>query len=1175
MGSLMNPSRSKSCLTGLILRSAAVLLISSIVIPAAFAQLPVTTLRAIDPLGAQAGSTTEVTITDGDEAGDVTGLIFNHPGITAQPKLEGEGDAARPVPQKFLVNIAADVPPGIYEVRAQGFFGVSNPRRFEVSHLKQITEAEPNNSFDQATPMELESVANGVIHAGGEIDIFKFEGKAGQRLLAYAKAAQLDSRLNAVLEVYDANRRRIEFARNNKKYDAFVDVTLPADGTYYVKIFDLQFLGSVDHGYRVSLSTGPHIDFVLPASVPAAQTTEVTLYGRNLPGGTPSDQQIDGRPLNMLKVQVAAPEKTENLPAHELFYSPQFDVDGFTYRLQQENLISNPVTLFFADAPVGLEQEPNDTLAAAQAIAIPGEYTGQFQQQGDSDYYTFEAKQGEVYFVEVYGQRNSTDADPMFVIEQLTYDAEGKESVTRITLQDDMATELFGPGFSTKTQDPIFRFEVPATGKYRLLVRDRYFDSRGQAEYVYRLAIRPENPDFKVVAVPLKTKPVGDVTTETGTLTLRKGENLELLLLVGRRDGYAGPVDFQVEGLPAGVNYEIRQVLGNANQFRMILSSAADATIGTAQLKILGTAHIENPDANRQLAAAQAGLKQQQDALTAKQTELKAKQDAAAAANQQIETAVAAVKAKPEEAEPQQQLIATVKAAATAEQEVAAAQAAVKSTEEAVAQAQANVAAAETRKAELARDVVRTARTGTIAWNTLSNVPVIPRLARSLYLTVIDETAPYQLKAEETEITLYQGQQHYLPLQMSIGTPLANNVELSVAGHNANQKLTADVVTFTKDQTSGHFRFFAAADAPAAEYTYYIKSKSTVGYRKHLARLENLQKQVAAQTEAVNQADAALKAVLAKVESATKSVADATAAKTAADQQLAAAQTKLKELETALANTKERETEFARLTTELAAVNQQTKASLELIAQLAKNANSEELANSLNATSQQTDLSLKQIQKAVESAQATLTVAKTNTTAAETAIANQKKAITDSEAAVTTAAKQLADAEAAKQAADAEQQQADAALKAAQATKADLDAKVKAAEEVAKPANIEIYPPSNYFKVIVKAVPAKLAATVPDSGQLKQGGELAVTVNLTRNEGFNAPVKLELMLPPGKTGITAEPVELAADQTEATLTLKGAADLAEGDITNVAIRGTADLNGPVHFDAIFNLKVVK
>ncbi|MEZ6048585.1 MAG: hypothetical protein R3C11_24020 [Planctomycetaceae bacterium] len=508
------------------------------------------------------------------------------------------------------------------------------------------------------------------------------------------------------------------------------------------------------------------------------------------------------------------------------------------------------------------------------------------------------------------------------------------------------------------------------------------------------------------------------------------------------------------------------------------------------------------------------------------------------------------MKAQPENADVQKQLITTVQAAATADKAVADAIAAVKNAEAAIAEAQTVVAQAEANKQELARDVVRESRAATIAWNTLANVPAIPRLARSLYLSVIDEPAPYQIKAADTEITLYQGQQYFLPLEMAIGTPLTGNVELVVNGlDSAKQKVTADPVTLTKDQTAGHFRFYIAPDAPAAEYLYYLKSKSTFGYRKHLARLQALQAKQTEQTETINQSDAALKAAVAQVEAMTKAVADATTAKTTADQNLVANQQKLKELQTALTQAQTREKEYLALQTELSNLSKSAKANLDRIALLAKNANNEELANSLSATSQQTELSLKQLQQAVEAATNTYKLAQANSTNATKEIEGQNTAIATAEADVKAAQQKVAEAETNKQAAVEAQQKADADLKAAQAAKADIDAQVKAAEEVSKPANVEIYPPSNHFKITIKPAPAKLAATVADSGQLKQGGEVAVKVNVTRTESFKGPVKLELALPPGITGLTSEPVELAADQTEATLTLKAAADRAEGDLT--------------------------
>ena len=45
--------------------------------------------------------------------------------------------------------------------------------------------------------------------------------------------------------------------------------------------------GGPDYFYRLSISTAPWIDAVFPPVVEAGKATQVTIYGRNLPGGQP------------------------------------------------------------------------------------------------------------------------------------------------------------------------------------------------------------------------------------------------------------------------------------------------------------------------------------------------------------------------------------------------------------------------------------------------------------------------------------------------------------------------------------------------------------------------------------------------------------------------------------------------------------------------------------------------------------------------------------------------------------------------------------------------------------------------------------------------------------------------------------------------------------------------
>src|SRR5688572_28324878 len=101
---------------------------------AATAQLPAARLHTIFPPGGKAGSSVDVNIT-GADLDDATGLHFSRPGFSSQPKLSTPSEfypQARPLPGQFTVSIAAGVPPGRYDVRVVGKYGVSSPRSFVV-----------------------------------------------------------------------------------------------------------------------------------------------------------------------------------------------------------------------------------------------------------------------------------------------------------------------------------------------------------------------------------------------------------------------------------------------------------------------------------------------------------------------------------------------------------------------------------------------------------------------------------------------------------------------------------------------------------------------------------------------------------------------------------------------------------------------------------------------------------------------------------------------------------------------------------------------------------------------------------------------------------------------------------------------------------------------------------
>ena len=92
---------------------------------------------------------------------------------------------------------------------------------------------------------------------------------------------------------------------------------------------------------------------------------------------------------------------------------------------------------------------------------------------------------------------------------------------------------------------------APADGTYRVLVRDLY--NRGSPRFVYRLAIRREQPDFRLAALaPFPVNPQQQQVGPWSTL-LRKGSSESLQVLAFRRDGFNENIEVTAEGLPPAI----------------------------------------------------------------------------------------------------------------------------------------------------------------------------------------------------------------------------------------------------------------------------------------------------------------------------------------------------------------------------------------------------------------------------------------------------------------------------------------------------------------------------------------------------------------------------------------------------------------------------------------------
>lgn len=559
---------------------------------------PLPRLTTVFPCGAKAGTTVDVTL-GGTDLEEPEKLVFSHAGIKAEPIL---GPAPPPADPKkppmpppkrpvtgFKVTVAGDAPLGCHDVRVVNKWGVSNPRCFVVGDLPEAVDKEPNNDAPQAQRIELNSTVSGNMANQVDVDYFVFAGKKAQRVVFSCLASSLDSRMNASLEIYDANNRLLTQNRSYKDRDALCDLSLPEDGDYYVRVFHFTHTaGNQEYFYRLTVSTAPWIDAIFPPMVEPGKATPVTVLGRNLPGGQPDPTKVvDDTVLEKIQVTVNAPSG-DALAA--LRFSGQITpvmsgLDGFEYRTRNGTGASNPFFLTFARAPVVQESATNDTAETAQEITTPCELAGRIEKRRDRDWYSFAAKKGDVLNLELFSDRLGSPGDVYFLLRNPANKQTMAEQDDEPFSQGGQMGPL-GPKFFARTDDPgTYRFTAPADGKYQLLIASRT-DGLSGARNIYRMRIAPEQPDFRLVVLG------GPDNYRPSSCCVGQGGNNQLRVLAWRRDGFNGEIALGVEGLPKGVTCP-PQVLGpGLRHTALVFSAAADAPAWTGEIKVKGTATI-------------------------------------------------------------------------------------------------------------------------------------------------------------------------------------------------------------------------------------------------------------------------------------------------------------------------------------------------------------------------------------------------------------------------------------------------------------------------------------------------------------------------------------------------------------------------------------------------------
>ncbi len=247
------------------------------------------------------------------------------------------------------------------------------------------------------------------------------------------------------------------------------------------------------------------------------------------------------------------------------------------------------------------EAEPNNDRTKVQKISLPCDIAGSFFPAADVDVFEFEAKKGDVWWVEVASERFGLPTDPSILVQHVARTGD-TEKLTDVAEFSDIPSPVKvssngyaydGPPYNAGTADILGKLEIKEDGLHRLQITDLFGGTRNDPKNVYRLVIRKAAPDFAVVAWALHMElRNGDRNAVSKPLALRGGATMALEVVAIRRDGFDGDIDLAMEGLPEGVTASGLKIPAGQSRGLMLVTANQNAPRAVGSATFFGRATI-------------------------------------------------------------------------------------------------------------------------------------------------------------------------------------------------------------------------------------------------------------------------------------------------------------------------------------------------------------------------------------------------------------------------------------------------------------------------------------------------------------------------------------------------------------------------------------------------------
>ena len=502
------------------------------------------------PPGGAAGQTTDVILGGYDWTPDMELFvhdkriqlkIVSQPGSIIVPEPPyWFGKKARRAPfllpreTRAKLTIPAGIPSGIMRWQAANANGATASGYFVVATGPELLEIDKPEQVQ--TLSNIPVTISGQIKKIEEVDRYRFTAEKSGLVTCLMVARKIGSPLNAALEIHDSSGQHVVSVVDTAGNDsAAVTFTAQARQSYTISVYDADFRGNRKFVYRLSIIDAPRVVAAIPAAGRRGETRSVELVGYGIATGVAKLESV----------------------TQKISFPRDKSINSFSYQLKTPHGLAPPFSLLVSDLP-----ETVETNNSTQNLTLPAAITGVLGERFGKDVFQIAGKKGDLWSIHLAAEEIASPLD----MELTVLDAQDKE----LARTDDI------PG----STDAALYFQVPADGKYKLVVTDLSGLS-GQKLSVYRMTIKAARPGFTLKVPEFLNAPLGEKT--------------KLPIKAIRIGGYKEPIHISLINLPSGITTAKDLEFAAGKSALSIELTVADNTSASASMvTIVGQTKTKN-----------------------------------------------------------------------------------------------------------------------------------------------------------------------------------------------------------------------------------------------------------------------------------------------------------------------------------------------------------------------------------------------------------------------------------------------------------------------------------------------------------------------------------------------------------------------------------------------------